>query len=88
MGVLTEETLDRDASRLTGCRCDGDQFFGFDRLMKPVLPFAAIHNSAGAFVDNHDLVLDDHIVAVTFESMFGRQSFLDLAIDAFRVHGA
>ena len=88
MVVLPEETLDRDARGLTGCRCDRDQFFGLDRLMKPVLPFAAIHNSAGAFVDDHDLVLDKNIVAVTFESVFGCQSFLNLAVDAFGIHGA
>ena len=47
-------------------------------LVQAILPFSAIHHSSSTFVDDDDLVLDDHIVLVAFERMLGCQGLLDL----------
>ena len=54
-----------------GCVCfifffESDAFFGFHRLVESITPAAAGHNTSGVFIDDHDLVFLNYIMAVFF----------------------
>ncbi len=71
--VHSEIILNRDR-RVSLCFFfDFDAFFRFDRLMKPVAPAAARHNSPRVFVHDHDFSVFDDVLDVFFEERVGAE---------------
>ncbi len=66
--VLSEKGLESHAGGLSSGGRDRHEFLGFDRLVQAVLPFAAFHLPARRLVHDHDLVVDDDIIAVSLET--------------------
>ena len=62
--VAEEEVLDRDPGRLSRRHGDFDAFFGLDRLMDAVAPFAAFGQSSGELVDDHDFPVANDVLPV------------------------
>ena len=83
--VPAEETLDRHPGCFAGRRGNRHLFLRLDRLVQPVLPFSAVHDPAGRLVDNHHLLVNDHVVAVFLVGQPGGQGLLDVPVDAFAV---
>jgi len=83
--VPEEEVLDGHAG--CGDRFQGDfePFLGLDRLVKAVLPLASRHHAARELVDDHDLAVDDHVVAVFEVRDLGAKGALDVLVEP--VHG-
>ena len=58
-----------------GCQCLAfsfhlASFLSFNRLMKPIGVAAAIHHTAGKFINNDDFAILDHIVTVSLHHRF------------------
>ena len=77
--VRAEITLEGNLRGMIGGEVDRHAFFGFDRLMQSFAPVAIGHRPAGAFIDDDDLILHDHVVMIAHESDDGRESPARLA---------
>ncbi len=88
VSVLAEIALDCDACGFAGGGGDGHLFLGFDGLVQSILPFAAVHDASGRFVDDHDFVVDDHVVSVFLVGELSGDGLFDVSVDAFAVDRA
>jgi hypothetical protein len=68
-----------DLSRVIGLQRDGNAFLRLDGLMQSVVPLAIGHRPAGAFVDDDDLLLMNHVMLIEAKAMVR----LDRAFDMF-----
>src|SRR6187455_1695812 len=56
---------------------DWNAFLGFDRLMHSLAPGALRHRSARELVNDHNLFLRDHVLAVAQEKLPSGESLAD-----------
>ena len=71
--IKPEIILDRDRRQSLGLTIDLDSLFRFDRLVQSIAPPSAGHFAAGEFIDNHNLVIFDHVLDVLLEQAVGAQ---------------
>ena len=62
--VELEVVLERDGGERLVFFLDADAFLGLDGLVQAVGPLAAGHQAAGELVDDDDLAVHHHVVAV------------------------
>ena len=65
--VQAEEVLQRDGGERLILSLDLDAFLGLDRLVQALVVATPSKNSTGVLVDDDDLAVDDHVVAVVLE---------------------
>ena len=65
--VQTEIVLEGNRSQRLVFALDFHPFFGFHRLVQAIRPAAAVHQTAGVLVDNHNFAFFNHIVLVFVE---------------------
>ena len=70
---------------MVGLFVDGYPLFGLNRLVEAVAPVAVGHAAAGAFVDDDDLFLLDHVMLVALEAVVSLEGLLDGIVEL--VHG-
>ncbi len=78
--VHAEEVLEGDAGQRLRFALDLDVFFGFDRLVQTIAPAAAGHQTAGEFVNDDDLSLLHHVIAVALVKNVRAQTLLHVVI--------
>ena len=85
--VEPEIVLERDRGKGLVLVLDLDVFLGLDGLVQTVAPAPARHEPARELVDDHDLVVFDHIVHIAVEQGMGLQGLVDVMdqIDVRRV---
>ncbi len=62
--VEAEVILERDRGERLALVLDGGAFLRLHGLVQPVGPAPALHHAAGEFIDDHDLVVLDHVMLV------------------------
>ena len=67
--VEAEVVLEGDGRERLVFRLNVYAFLGFERLMQPFGVAPSFHHAAGEFIDNDDLALADHIVAIPEEEL-------------------
>ena len=63
--VQTEEVLECDGGERLVFACNLDALLGLDGLMQTLVITAAVHESAGEFIDDDDLAVLDNVVDIT-----------------------
>ena len=74
--IHTEVILQGNAGQRLALITHNNIFLGLDSLVQTVAVTAALHQTAGKFINNDDLVILYHIIAVFFEQMLSLQSLL------------
>ena len=76
--IHTEIILEGNSGQGLVFTFDFDLFFGLDRLMQAITVAAAEHQAAGELIDDDDLIILDHIVAVAFKNELGFERLIDI----------
>ncbi len=76
--VHAEEVLEGDGGQGLVLALDVDAFLGFHGLVQAVGPAPALHQAAGEFVDDDDLVVLHHVVLVLVIQHVGAQGGVDV----------
>ena len=79
--IQAEEILEGDGGKGLALVGNGDAFLGFDGLVQAFVIAAAVHQSAGEFVDDDNLTVLDHIVGVLFHQTPGLHGLVDVVGD-------
>ena len=78
LAVQAEEILEGDGGQGLAFAGNGHAFLGLDGLVQALVVAAAIHQSAGEFIDDDDLAVLDHIVDVFFHQATGLHGLVDM----------
>ena len=79
--VAEKEVLDRDPGGLARGHGHLDALLGLDRLVQALAPLAALGQTAGELVDDHDLAVADDVLPVELVLALDEDRPLDVAVD-------
>ena len=79
--VHAEEVLEGDGRVGLRLLLDVHLLLGLDRLVQAVGPAAPVHQPAGELVDDDDLAVAHHVVAVALEDVVGLERLVDVVQD-------
>ena len=85
--VEAEVILNRDRGECLRLAVNLHSLFGFNGLMQTIAPASTRHLTAGKLIDDHDLVLLNHVLDVLLEEAVGAQQLRNV-MDALRLRVA